>query len=129
MQRAAASTPPTTPQSQGAESPPSKRPKTSHTLTLAATQTSDQQLIQAALGEEEEKREKAIEKLAAEAGETKWVLSTVETNAGECKQGLRVETTGFSDIDEGAWTPAMVGRMSFGKFNRELEVGFAEVIS
>ncbi len=127
MQRAAASTPPTTSQSesQGAETPLTKRQKTSHTPTSAATPNLEQQLIQAALSEEEGKREKAIERLAAEAGETKWVLSTLNVGAGEDKQGLRIETTGHSDVDQDAWRPATVGRRSFGRFNRELEVGSA----
>lgn len=125
MQRAAASTPPTAHrlQSRGAETPPSKRQKSSHTPTSAARPNADQHLIQAALGEEEEKRVNAIERLAAEAGETKWVLSTVNIGAGEDKQELRIEVAGYSDIDQDAWRPAMVGRRSFGKFNRELEVG------
>lgn len=125
MQRAAASTPPTTHcgQSQGAETPPSKRQKTLHVPTSTTTPNSDHSMIQAAVGEEEEKREKAIERSAAEAGETKWVLSTVNVGACEVKHGLRIAVGGYSDIDQDAWRPAMVGRRSFGKFNRELEVG------
>ncbi len=125
MQRAAASTPPTTHQlhPQGAESRPSKRQRTLRTPTTAATPNSKQQLIQAALGQEEEKKEKALERLAAEAGETKWVLSTVNVGAGKGKQGLQTEVAGYSEIDQEAWRPALVGRRSFGKFNLELEVG------
>lgn len=125
MQRAAASTPPTTYrlQSRGADTPPSKRQKTFHTPTSAATPSPDQQLIETALGKEGEKRENAIETLAAEAGETKWVLSTVNFDLGEDKEELRTEVAGYSDIDQDAWRPPMVGRRSFGKFNRELEVG------
>lgn len=125
MQRAAASTPPTThcAQFQGAETPPSKRQKTLHVPISTTAPSSDQETIQAALGEEEEKREKAIERSAAEAGETKWVLSTVNVGAGDVKHGLRIAVAGYSDIDQDAWRPTVVGRRSFGKFNRELEVG------
>lgn len=125
MQRAAASAPPSTPpsSSQIPESPSSKRQKTSHTPDSGTRPTSDLDLIQAAIGEEDEKRERAIEKLAAEAGETKWVLSTADTEKGEeDRTGVRVEVAGYADIDQDAWRPALVGRRSFGKFNCELEV-------
>ncbi len=81
-----------------------------------------------ALAEEEDKREKAIERLAEDAGETNWVLSTVIGDEGNHTEGLRVARAGYSDIDQEAWTPLMVGRRSFGKFNREIEVGFDIVI-
>lgn len=125
MQRAAASTPPSTPQPhpRTPDSPPSKRQK------LSAAPPSDLQLIQAVLTEEEEKRQKAIERLAEEAGETKWVLSTVNGEEGNAIGGLRVAKAGYSDIDQGAWRPAVVGRRSFGKFNRGLEASFAIVFN
>lgn len=123
MQRAAASTPPSTPhsQSQTPETPPSKRQKISAAPSLTATPPSDLQLIQAALNEEEAKREKVIERLAEDAGETKWVLSTVNGEEGNGAGGLRVAKAEQSDIDQEAWRPGMVGRRSFGKFNRALE--------
>lgn len=74
------------------------------------------------MDEEEQKRQKALERLAEEAGETKWVLSTVNGGAEAGKTGLRVAKAGYSDIDQDAWTPAGLGRRSFGKFNKELEV-------
>ena len=126
MQRAAASTPPSTPQSQSQtpDTPPSKRQKTSNDVPTTATPPSDLQLIRSALDEEEEKRQRALERLAEEAGETKWVLSTLNEEAEVGKLGLRVATAGYSDIDQEPWTPAIAGRRSFGKFNREFEVGF-----
>lgn len=126
MQRAAASTPPPTHQSQTRtpDSPPSKRQKLSADPTSIATPPSDLQLAQAALIEEEEKRQKAIERLAEDAGETKWVLSTVNGEEGNDTGGLRVAKAGYSDMDQEAWRPAVVGRRRFGKFNRDLEVGF-----
>ncbi|CAD6593600.1 MAG: hypothetical protein ASARMPREDX12_007345 [Alectoria sarmentosa] len=77
--------------------------------------------MQATLTKEEEKREKIVERLAEEAGETKWVLSTVNAEEGNDVGGLRVANAGYSDINQEAWRPAMVGRRSFGNFNRELE--------
>ena len=128
MQRAAASTPPLTPQSQPhtPDSHPSKRQKLSVPPTSIATPPSDLQLIQAALTEEEEKRQKAIERLAEEAGETKWVLSTVNGEEGNENDmgGLRVAKAGYSDIEQEAGRPAVVGRRSFGNYNRDLEASF-----
>lgn len=121
MQRAAASTP-SVPQSQDrtSDNPSSKRQKVSATPSWTTTSPSDRQLIQVALAEEEEQRGKAMGRLAEEAGETNWILSTVNGEEGNYVGGLRVATAGYSDIDQEAWRP---GRRSFGKFNRELEVG------
>ncbi len=129
MQRAAASTPPSTPQSQPRtpDTPPAKRQKLSFAPASTATPPSDLQLIQAALTEEEEKREKDIERLAEEAGETKWVLSTANGEEGNGVGALRVTKAGYSDIDQETWKPATVGRRSFGNFNRKSEVNFVIV--
>lgn len=123
MQRAAASTSPSTPQSQShtLDTLPSKRQKVSAATSSIPTPTSDLQLIQVALTKEEEKKEKAINRLAEEAGETKWVLSTVNGEKGNGVGGLRVANAGYSEIDQEAWRPAVSGRRSFGKFNQELE--------
>ena len=131
MQRAAASNPPSTPPShpRSPDTHPSKRQKVSAAPSLTATPPSDLQLIQAVLLEEEEKREKAIERLAEEAGETKWVLSTENRGEGSGVRGLRVAKAGYSDIDQEAWRPAMVGRRIFGKFNGELEVRFVMIFN
>ena len=125
MQRAAASITPTTPQSQSQihDTQPSKRQKTYDAPSSTVTPLSDLQIIQTALDVEEEKREKATDILAKEAGETKWVLSTVNGEADEVNGGLRVLRAGYSEIDQEARRPAFVGRRSFGKFNRDLEVG------
>lgn len=69
-----------------------------------------------------------IERLAAEAGETKWVLSTVNGEAGEGKPVFRVATAGYSDLDQEAWMTSSRGRRSFGKFNQELEVCLSTVV-
>ncbi|KAL2040759.1 hypothetical protein N7G274_006738 [Stereocaulon virgatum] len=122
MQRAAASAPPSTPQLRPLyqELPPSKRQKPSNAVSTA-TPPSELQMIQSGLDEQEQKRRNALEKLAEEAGETKWVLSTMNNVAEVATVGLRVAKVGYSDIDQDAWKPASVGRRSFGKFNKELK--------
>lgn len=131
MQRAAASSSLSMPQSQPhtPDTPRSKRQKVSDAPSSIAMPPSDLQLMQATLTEEEEKRKKVDERLAEEAGETKWVLSTVNAEEGNDVGGLRVANSGYSDIDQEAWRPTMVGRRSFGKFNRELEVNLVIVFN
>ena len=130
MQRAAASTP-SVPQSQArtSDNSPSKRQKVSAAQSWPAISSSDPQLIQVALAEGEGKRGKAIERLAEETGETNWVLSTMNGDARNDIERLRVARAGYSDIDQEACRPAMVGRRSFGKFNRKLEVSLVIVFN
>ena len=140
MQRATASQAQRSPQTPASpnsaepnESPTSKRRKTDtrtpnygrvppDSSSPVAPQL-DLQRVQAALDEEEAKRERAIEMLAAEAGETKWVLSTL-TGQGSIGTRLRVARAGYGDIDEGEGGSRQDfgGRRSFGRFNREIEV-------
>ena len=123
MQRAAASTSSMSRfQSGSSDAPPPKRQKVSSVPSSTATSRSDIPLIQVALDDEEEKRGKAIGRLAEEAGDTDWILSTVNGDGGHGVEGIRVAKAGYSDIDQEAWRPATIGRRSFGKFNRELEV-------
>ena len=134
MQRAAASSPaqPSTPASQTSQSPsqpPSKRQKVSPFPSSPATSLSDQQAIQAALDAEQAKRSEALERIAAERGETKWMLSYMNEGNADTGAGFRVTKAGYGDIDAdensgpdgtGKWGPN--GRKSFGKFNKEIEV-------
>ena len=133
MQRAAASSSiASTPQ--GSPLPSSKRQKTTHSsASTPATPHSDQAAIQAATEAEEAQRETALTKIAAERGETKWVLSFVDADKGQGGlRGLRIVKAGYSDIDnnegqvggkEKVYRPHIeMGRRSFGNFNRELEV-------
>lgn len=135
MQRAAASSPAiATPSASSSTQSPSysssKRQKLAHSPSTPVTPLSDQQAIQAALDAEEAKRSKALEKIAAEWGETKWVLSFVDEQGGERNGGLRVAKAGYGDIDGGGWgignegseRKGVSGRMSFGIFNQEVEV-------
>jgi hypothetical protein len=95
----------------------------------------DQRAIQAAMASEEAKREAALERAAAEAGDTRWVLSFEDQKQVQAAPALalRVVQTGFANLDyapsriqymeeEEEDKPVMVGRRSFGKFNRVLEV-------
>ena len=126
MQRAAASTP-FLPQSQArtSDTPEPKRQIFSAAPSRTTTSNSDSWLIQFASAEEEEKRERAIERLAEEAGETNWVLDAVNGNGGNGGEGLRVTRAGYSDIDRESWRSTTIGRRSFGKFNQELEVSLS----
>lgn len=137
MQRAAASAPSTTTIVPAASSngPLSKHQKTASTSSSLSMPLSELDAIRDALEAEEVKRAEAAERQGAGAGETKWVLSWVDGKEGEDRPvqevaGLRVLRAGYSDIDDENvyaqehWVPSVLGRRSFGRFNRELEVSF-----
>ncbi|KAH8805628.1 hypothetical protein F5884DRAFT_678654 [Xylogone sp. PMI_703] len=120
------------------EGPPAKRQKKGDvSADFDVISLTDQKAIQAAVAEEEAKRQLALDRQAAELGDTRWVLSFAdEKSLAPSHTTLRVVQTGFSDLDrspvykpkvveeETAWEdrPAKVGRRSFGKFNKVLEV-------
>jgi hypothetical protein len=126
MQRASASTPttPTTPDG----TRPSKRIKTEAAITP------DARAFQEAAAAEEAKKNAFIERAAAEAGETKWVLSLSDNKPTTAAPALRIVEAGYGAIDSGAPIPesdddeeeeqsaGMAGRRSFGKFNKTVEV-------
>jgi len=137
MQRAAASSPiasPSTP-----EQPSPKRQKTgdSSPVEFDVNALANHQAITAAIASEEAKRQIALDKQAAEAGDTRWVLNFEQDSKrsnGKQKNALQIVQTGFASIDRGSVgsfksydediatdQPVMVGRKSFGKFNRVLE--------
>lgn len=137
MQRAAAS--PTSPSPSTPEEPPNKRRKKggdSSPSTFSVDALADQRAVQKALAEEEAIRQVALERQAAEAGDTRWVLSFEDDSrlAVFPTLALRVVQTGYANLDsispyqvrsvdeEPEDKPIMVGRRSFGKFNRVLEV-------
>ncbi|KAK8209071.1 hypothetical protein M8818_003765 [Zalaria obscura] len=120
MQRSGASTAatPSTP-----EQPPSKRQRLSTGGTSPVTPSA-----------EEQKRIQALERQAALAGETKWVLSYKDQQPATVQTPMRIVTAGYSTIDsreskrqvqqeEDADKSLLdlPGRRSFGKFNRKLE--------
>ncbi|KAK4230886.1 hypothetical protein QBC38DRAFT_507192 [Podospora fimiseda] len=98
---------PATPQS--ADSSTSKRRKFSHavsTTSTPATPLYDQKAIQAAIEEEEKKRLAAVEKRAAELGDSHWVLPGAFALPNNGARTLNVVTVGFAQIDY----PAASGR-------------------
>jgi len=145
MQRAAASSAPaSSPTSTATPTTPAEPSPKRQKLdadSSSATPGADLRAVQAAVAAEEAKREEALERQAAEAGETKWFLSfRPEARDGSSGHGhrngdgssLRVTSASYSgldydplsaDWDEGVIRPAaVVGRRSFGRFNRALEV-------
>ncbi|KAI9822695.1 MAG: hypothetical protein M1827_000414 [Pycnora praestabilis] len=142
MQRAAASTSPlSTTTSYSPSTPSTKRRKLSDSYpSTSSTPISDLEAVQAALAAEEAKRQEAVERQAAEAGETRWVLSFQDRmgsgGGGGSGGPLKVVSAGFAGIDgvrkemgdgmrrdhvqddENPRRPSDVGRRSFGKFNK-----------
>lgn len=114
MQRAAAASSPGS-EILSPDVPPAKRQKLSSIPESTLTPSSDHQAIQAALKAEEEKILHAVDRRAAEAGETKWSLSY--SDQGEAIKesgGLQVVSVGYSFID--ASGSKNRGRMKFGNF-------------
>lgn len=111
MQRAAATAATASPSDKSStpkteDEAPSKRRKHSHTSKTNTPNTEadqalfDQKAIQAALEEEEKKRQAAIEKRAAELGDSHWVLpgASATPKAG-ARPTLNVVQVGFAQID------------------------------
>jgi hypothetical protein len=144
MQRAAASSPQSVSGSptpaESSDAPPYKRQRVESSASLTGfdvNELADAKAVKEALALEEEKRQKALDRAAREAGDTRWVLNFEDRNKGQKKQGLRVVSLGsFAEIDrspaprtvvkvereeEVGDSPVMAGRRSFGKFNRKLE--------
>ena len=83
---------------------PTKRVRLSNGSSASPRTSSsyDYEAVQAAMAAEELKRSQAIERQAAEAGETRWVLSFQDPDAGENDvrgRGLNIRRGGFADID------------------------------
>lgn len=100
---------------------------TAGVMTTGTTGQTDLERFQAAVAEKEAKRERAIEKLAREAGETRWVLSKLDLRdrEGGRKGGginlngavLNFGRAGYADIDDTGTmgSKRVEGRMVFGK--------------
>jgi hypothetical protein len=128
MQRGAASSPSSATNSTDERS--SKRQRTSSGFSSRGT--SDDQVIQAALQAEEAKRAQLLDRQAAEAGESKWVIDTPRKVANPV--GFTVVSAGYSVIDAhkedaqddeerkeeaAAQRPSMPGRTSYGGFGKQ----------
>lgn len=105
MQRAAAS-PSSSPATPNSDEQASKRRKVSHDPTKREPRDSlpqiDQTAVQAAIAEEERKRQEALIQHAAELGDSHWVLDipAKATESGyEVKTPLNVVQVGFAQID------------------------------
>lgn len=139
MQRAAASAPISTPSTPDQPSPKRQRVGGSSPTRLDVDSLADQYAVQAALAAEEAKRQIALERQAADAGDTRWVLTfkpdlkaphiqakaairVVETGFAAIDHALPVQITSTEDEDVNSDRPLIVGRRSFGKFNRAIEV-------
>ncbi|KAI9803792.1 MAG: hypothetical protein M1825_001672 [Sarcosagium campestre] len=99
----------------------------------------DRIAVKAALDLEEQKRSEALERQAADAGETKWVLSFRDgSQAAPDRTGIKSPTAfhvvklGYAGVDDSSESiyshqdqldrrEATNGRKSFGKFNKTLE--------
>ncbi|KAL2064119.1 hypothetical protein VTL71DRAFT_4613 [Oculimacula yallundae] len=138
MQRAAHSSPnAASPSSPDEPSPKRRRTDASPMSTPSKVNIdalADRKAIQAAMAGEEAKRQKALEKQAAEAGDTRWVLSfeDQQQSAASPVLALRVVQTSFANIDASLSQArimdedieeqaSMVGRRSYGRFNKVLE--------
>lgn len=139
MQRAAATSPTTA--NPPDEPSPKRRKKDSDSPSrpkVNVDELADQRAVQAAIAAEEAKRQAALERQGAEAGDTRWVLS-FEDQKGSTKSpnlAIRVVQAGYAHLDvpgdssaqpvkeNAPWEerPVMVGRRSYGKFNKVLEV-------
>lgn len=105
MQRAAATTPASSPSTPKSEEQTSKRQKLSHNSPTTEQNIDalvDQAAIKKALAEEERKREEALVRNAAESGDARWVLTA--PNAGAIRHNqvhtpLNVVQVGFAQID------------------------------
>ena len=133
MQRAAASSPnaPSSPGQPGTPDSASKRQKLdspqNHVDDLA-----NQKAIQAAIEAEDRRVQAAVDKAAADAGDTRWTLNFTQAPKPQPAGTMRVQQMSFANIDR---PPAVIrsmdddegdkalagGRRSFGKFNRKLE--------
>lgn len=136
MQRAA-NTSPTSRAPPSPDEPSPKRRKTdsspSNPTKFNVDALADRSAIQAAMASEEAKKQAALERQAAELGDTRWVLN-FEDQKKASGLALRVVQTGFANLDASPVKiqyidedqleekPAMVGRRSFGKFNKVVEV-------
>ena len=134
MQRSAASSPATKPDS--ANSPSSKRRRTGE-HSFVSEPNSDMEAIKTALAAEELKRMQALERQATEAGDTKWILDMKSASSHGHDDDLNVVNAGYGTIDgptlfvrietnehdkRFVQPPRSSGRKIFGNFGKAMEV-------
>jgi hypothetical protein len=98
MQRAAVSSASSSRLSPPTNLPPSKRQRLTNGHSNPRHSTSDLEAIREAVAAEDAKRLRAIERHAAELGETRWRLSVREV-VPRRPIGLEVQTAGFAELD------------------------------
>jgi len=104
MQRAAASSPTTngstTPTDSSPQEPASKRQRLSNGSALGRrSNNSDLEAVQAAMAEEELRKNQANERRAAEVGEERWVLDVPKSIPTTSNGALQVVMVSMADID------------------------------
>lgn len=132
MQRAAASSP-NTPSSPGQPGTPESANKRQKLDSLPnVNDIANHKAIQDAIEAEDKRVQAAVDKAAADAGDTRWVLNFEDKPKPQPAGTMRVQQMSFANIDR---APAVIrsmdddegdkalagGRRSFGKFNRKLE--------
>lgn len=146
MRRAAAASPvisPSTPSTP--EGPPLKRRKQidgEDTIPFDVKELANQAKIRAVMEQEAAKQQALMDKVAAEAGESRWVLNFQDSEDGQREStSMKVVQMGFADVDRRPENKTikseeeqeqedeilleqslLTGRRSFGKFNRTIEV-------
>jgi len=128
MQRSAASA--SSPSSNTSDERASKRQRMS-TGESGRRENAELQAVQAALAAEEAKRLEVLERQAADAGETKWVLNLPRQDVQPV--GFTIVNAGYGAIDAASETyaqdedeetrsmqrPSMPGRKSYGDFGKQ----------
>ncbi|POS87757.1 hypothetical protein EPUL_001069 [Erysiphe pulchra] len=113
---------------------PSKRTKKeSYSITSRQNidRLADQNAVLDALAKEEKKSLAALDRLASESGDTRWVLNLKEQDHPVSSMSLRVVQAGYANLDSLTSQntaindlneeSTILGRRSFGKFNKDLE--------
>ena len=132
MQRAAASGPasPGSPAQPGTPDSANKRQKLDSPPNV--NDLANHKAIQDAIEAEDRRIQAAVDKAAADAGDTRWTLNFTQAAKPQPAGTMRVQQMSFANIDR---APAVIrameddegdkalagGRRSFGKFNRKLE--------
>ena len=131
MQRAAAS--PSTEPTTEEPSPKRRRTERAQASKFDVSSLADSRAVQVAFAEEKAKKQAALDKQAAEAGDSRWVLNFETGRDISAQSTFRIVQTGFASLDtslpqkshigdNATGDDTVVGRRSFGHFNRIIEV-------
>jgi len=137
MQRAAASSP-ISPSTSTPEEPPSKRRRKNDDSPIISSvhfdEAANRRALEQAEKEAETRRQAVLERQGIAAGDTRWVIAYPSQEKSSQTLALRVVETGYANLDiplqvkieddESQFEdrPVMVGRRSFGNFNKTVEV-------